>query len=229
MKSFWISAPAIVFVACQGNTQDKIELKTQKDTVSYSIGTDIGKNLKAQSIEINAQALAHGIADAIAGKKMLLTDQQIQDAMARFQKELAAKTQEKASAMAEKNNKDGKAFLLANKAKEGVKTTASGLQFKVIKEGTGPKPRKDQHVTVHFRATLVDGTEFDNSYKRGEPLTFSLGSVIPGWIEGLQLMSVGSKYVLYIPVDLGYGDRGMGAAVPPGSTLILEVELLSIQ
>ena len=229
MKVLLIVVLCLVLVACQGNTQDKVELKTQKDTVSYGIGTDIGKNLKAQSIDVNPSVLAAGIRDAIADGKMMLPDEQIQAAMTNFQKELMARQQEKARELGEKNKKEGEAFLAANKTKEGVKTTASGLQYKVVKEGNGPKPKPEQTVTVHDKGTLIDGTEFDNSYKRGEPTSFQLSGVIRGWTEGIQLMSVGSKYTFYIPAELGYGAAGAGQAVPPNATLIFDVELLSIK
>jgi FKBP-type peptidyl-prolyl cis-trans isomerase FklB len=229
MKSVWSGMVCLVFISCQGNTQDKVDLKTQKDTVSYSIGTDIGKNFKAQQIEVNTAALARGISDVIAGGKMLCTDQEIQDAMARFQKDLAARVHEKAMALGEKNKKEGETFLAENKSKEGVKTTASGLQYKVVKIGDGAKPKPDQTVTVNYKGTLIDGTEVDDSYKRGEPLTTGLTNIMQGWVEGLQLMPVGSKFIFYIPSDLGYGPAGRGAAVPPNATLVFEVELLSVK
>ena len=229
MKSLLVSMACLVLISCQGNTQDKVELKTTRDSVSYGIGTDIGKNLKAQQIEINSQALAKGISDAMAGGKMMLTDAQIQACMTNFQKDLVAKQQAKAQELGEKNKKEGEAFLAANKSKEGVKTTASGLQYTVQKMGDGPKPKADQTVTVNYKGTLLDGTEFDNSYKRGEPTSFQLTNVVKGWTEGLQLMPTGSKFTFYIPSELGWGATGAGAAVPPNATVIFEVELISIK
>ena len=229
MKSLLISVACLVLISCQGNTQDKVELKTTKDSVSYGIGTDIGKNLKAQEIEVNSQALAKGISDAMAGGKMMLTDVQIQECMTNFQRDLVAKQHAKAQELGEKYKKEGDAFLASNKSKEGIKTTASGLQYKVEKMGDGPKPKADQTVTVNYRGTLIDGTEFDNSYKRGEPATFQLTAVVKGWIEGLQLMPTGSKFTFYIPPELGWGASGAGSGVPPNATVIFEIELISVK
>jgi FKBP-type peptidyl-prolyl cis-trans isomerase FklB len=229
MKSLLVSVACLVLISCQGNTQDKVELKTTRDSVSYGIGTDIGKNLKAQQIEVNTQALAKGISDAITGGKMMLTDVQIQECMTNFQKDLVTKQQAKAQELGEKNKKEGDAFLAANKSKEGVKTTASGLQYKVEKMGDGPKPKPDQTVTVNYKGTLLDGTEFDNSFKRGEPATFELTRVVKGWIEGLQLMPAGSKFTFYIPPELGWGASGAGSGVPPNATVIFEIELISVK
>ncbi|MBI4546809.1 MAG: FKBP-type peptidyl-prolyl cis-trans isomerase [Ignavibacteriae bacterium] len=229
MKSLWIAVICFGLLACQGNTQDKVEMKSQMDTISYSIGVDIGKNLKAQSIEINPAVLVKGVNDGFTGEKTLLSDQAMQDAMSRFQQDLMARQREEAKELGEKQKVEGSTFLEANKKKEGVKTTASGLQYKILKVGTGPKPTVTQQVTVNYRGTLVDGTEFDNSYKRGKPETFSVSGIIKGWTEALQLMPVGSKWELYIPPDLGYGESGAGGAIPPNAVLILEVELLSIK
>ncbi|HEV8537361.1 MAG TPA: FKBP-type peptidyl-prolyl cis-trans isomerase [Bacteroidota bacterium] len=229
MKSLLITLLGLVLVACQSNTQDNVELKTQKDTVSYAIGTDIGKNLKEQQIEINAAALVRGISEAIAGGKKTLTDQQIQECMGQFQKDLAAKAHEKAMALGEKNKTEGESFLTQNKSKEGVKTTASGLQYTVITMGTGPKPKPEQTVTLNYKGTLIDGTEFDNTYTRGQPITFGVAAMPKGWVEGLQLMPVGSKFTFYVPSELAYGPAGAGGAIPPNATLILEVELLAVK
>ena len=229
MKSVWIAMLSLVLLACQGNTQEKVEMKTQRDTISYSIGTDIGKNLKAQSIDVNPAILAAGLKDAIGGGKTMLTEKEIQDAMMAFQHGLAAKQMEKAKEMGDKNKKESEAFLAANKTKDGVKTTASGLQYKIVKESPGPKPKADQTVTVNYKGTLVDGTEFQNSYKSGQPATFGLNQVIKGWAEGLQLMPVGSKYIFYIPSELGWMEQGAGQAVPPNACVIFEVDLLSVK
>jgi len=229
MKSAWIAVACLGLLACQGNTQDKVEMKSQMDTVSYSIGIDIGKNLKAQSIDINTAALAKGMNDGFTGGKTLLTEQVMQDVMARFQQDLMAKQQEKAKVQGEKQKMEGTTFLEANKKKEGVKTTASGLQYKILKASSGPKPTENQTVTVNYRGTLIDGTEFDNSYKRGQPATFQVNGVFKGWTEALQLMPAGSKWELYISADLAYGAQGAGQVIGPNSTLILEVELISIK
>jgi FKBP-type peptidyl-prolyl cis-trans isomerase FklB len=196
-------------------------LKDQKDKVSYSIGLNIGSNLGRQNVEINAEALTAGVKDAIAGKPQLTQDQ-IKEVMAAFEKDM----QEKQKVAGEKSAAEGVKFLEENKKKEGVKTTASGLQYKVIKEGTGAQPKATDTVTVNYRGTLIGGKEFDSSYKRGQPATFPLNGVIKGWTEGLQLMKTGSKYQLFVPPDLAYGDRTVGPDLSPNSTLIFEVELL---
>jgi FKBP-type peptidyl-prolyl cis-trans isomerase FklB len=196
-------------------------LKDQRDKVSYSIGLNIGSNLGRQNVEINPEALTAGVKDAIAGKPQLTQDQ-IKEVMTAFEKDM----QQKQKAAGEKSAAEGKTFLEENKKKEGVKTTASGLQYKVIKEGTGAQPKATDTVTVNYRGTLIDGKEFDSSYKRGQPATFPLNGVIKGWTEGLQLMKTGSKYQLFVPPDLAYGERTVGPDLAPNSTLIFEVELL---
>jgi FKBP-type peptidyl-prolyl cis-trans isomerase FklB len=199
-------------------------LKDQKDKVSYSIGLNIGSNLGRQNVEINPEALTAGVKDAIAGKPQLTQDQ-IKEVMTAFEKDM----QQKQKAAGEKSAAEGKTFLEENKKKEGVKTTASGLQYKVIKEGTGAQPKATDTVTVNYRGTLIDGKEFDSSYKRGQPATFPLSGVIKGWTEGLQLMKTGSKYQLFVAPDLAYGDRTVGPDLSPNSTLIFEVELLDVK
>jgi FKBP-type peptidyl-prolyl cis-trans isomerase len=201
---------------------------SQQDKISYSIGADIGKNFKKMGIEINPAMLAKGISDVTSGGKTALTDEEMQKTLQTFQSELQAKAQERQKAAAEKNKATGEAFLAANKSKDGVKTTSSGLQYKVVTEGKGPKPKASDTVKVNYRGTLVDGTEFDSSYKRNEPVTFPINGVIPGWTEALQLMPVGSKWELYIPANLAYGEQAP-PGIGPNSTLIFEVELLSIE
>jgi len=197
------------------------QLKDQKDKVSYSIGLNIGFNLNRQNVQINPDVLSAGIKDAIAGKPQLTTDQ-VKEVMTTFEKDM----QQKQKAAGEKNASEGAKFLEENKKKEGVKTTASGLQYKAIKEGTGAQPKATDTVTVNYRGTLINGTEFDSSYKRGEPASFPLNGVIKGWTEGLQLMKVGSKYQFFVPPNLAYGERTVGPDITPNSTLIFEVELL---
>jgi len=207
---------------------EKADLKTQKDKVSYAIGLDIGRNFKEQSIEIDPKLLAQGIQDAIGGKR-LLTDEEVQGVMATFRQEMQAKAAAQAKLAGDKNLKEGEAFLAENKKKPGVVTLPSGLQYKVITAGTGKKPKATDTVTTNYKGTLIDGTEFDSSYKRGQPATFSVQGVIPGWTEALQLMPVGSKWQLFVPANLAYGPRGAGPQIGPNATLIFEVELLSIQ
>src|SRR5882724_5136396 len=199
-------------------------LKDQKDKVSYSIGINIGSNLARQNVEINPEAMIAGVRDAIAGKPQLTQDQ-IKEVMTAFEKDMQAKQK----AAGEKSAAEGAKFLEENKKKEGVKTTASGLQYKVIKEGTGAQPKATDTVTVNYRGTLIGGTEFDSSYKRGQPATFPLTGVIKGWTEGLQLMKVGSKYQLFVAPNLAYGERAMSPDLGPNATLIFEVELVGIQ
>jgi FKBP-type peptidyl-prolyl cis-trans isomerase FklB len=200
------------------------QLKDQKEKVSYSIGLNIGFNLGRQNVQVNPDVLAAGIKDAIAGKPQLNTDQ-VKEVMATFEKDM----QQKQKAAGEKNASEGVKFLEENKKKEGVKATASGLQYKVLKEGTGPQPKETDTVTVNYRGTLINGTEFDSSYKRGQPATFPLNGVIKGWTEGLQLMKTGSKYQFFVPPNLAYGDRNVGPDIAPNSTLIFEVELIGVK
>ena len=193
--------------------------------------------MKGQSIEVDSQALARGIMDAISGSKPLLSDQELQQTMMAFQQELqarqrgmAAKQAEASKAVGEKNQKEGAAFLAENAKKPGVKTLPSGLQYKVVKEGTGPMPKATDQVKTHYRGTLIDGTVFDSSYKRGEPATFGVSDVIAGWTEALQLMKVGSRWQLFIPGDLAYGANPRpGGPIGPNATLLFEIELLGIE
>jgi len=197
------------------------QLKDQKDKVSYSVGLQIGFNLSRQKVDINPDILAAGIKDALAGKPQLNPDQ-IKEVMTAFEKDMEQKQKE----TGDKNKTEGAKFLEENKKKEGVKTTASGLEYKVLKEGNGAQPKATDTVTVNYRGTLINGTEFDSSYKRGQPATFPVNGVIKGWTEALQLMKVGSKYQLFIPSSLAYGERAVSPDLSANSTLIFEVELL---
>ncbi len=207
---------------------EKTELKTQKDKLSYAIGMDMGGSLKRNSIDIDIDALVKGLKDALAGGKMMMTEQEQRETLIAFQKEFQTKQQEKMKALAEKNKKEGEAFLAENKKKQGVKILPSGLQYKIITEGKGASPKETDTVTVNYRGTLIDGTEFDSSYKRNEPATFPVKGVIKGWTEALQLMKEGAKWQLFVPSDLAYGERGAGGTIGPNATLIFEVELLKI-
>lgn len=203
-------------------------LKTQKEKASYALGMSIGQSLHKQGLPVDGALVSRGLRDALAGNKTLLTDDemkaQLQQLRGDFQKEQEAK----AHAAGEANRKEGEAFLAANKTKEGVKTLPDGLQYKILKEGAGPKPTATDTVTVTYRGTLINGKEFDSSFKRGQPATFPVSGVIKGWTEALQLMPVGSKWQLFIPADLAYGDHSPSPDIGPGDTLIFEVELISI-
>jgi FKBP-type peptidyl-prolyl cis-trans isomerase FklB len=204
-----------------------VELKTTKDKASYSIGLSIGRNMKREGFDLDYSRLAAGIADGLRGNAQL-TDEQIGEVMEQFQKQHATEQAGRAKVAADKNKKEGAEFLAANKEKKGVVTTKSGLQYQILKEGKGPKPTKDDTVTTHYVGTLLDGTEFDSSIKRGEPASFPVGGVIGGWTEALQLMPVGSKWRLFVPSELAYGAHGAGRDIGPNATLVFEVELLGI-
>jgi FKBP-type peptidyl-prolyl cis-trans isomerase FklB len=223
MKLFTVFAACLL--ASSVLAEDKpVQLKDLKDKVSYSIGVNIGMNFKKQNVDINPDVLVQGVKDSLASKPQMTVDQ-IRETMMAFEKDM----QQKQADLAKKNTAEGDKFFAENKIKEGVKTTGSGLQYKVLKEGTGAQPKSSDTVTVNYRGTLLDGTEFDSSYKRGEPATFPVGGVIKGWTEALQLMKTGSKFQLFVPANLAYGDRPPGAQIPPGSTLIFEVELMDVK
>jgi FKBP-type peptidyl-prolyl cis-trans isomerase FklB len=205
------------------------ELKTDKDKLSYSMGVATGTQMKRQSVDVDVDMFSKGLRDAVSGGKLQMTEQQIQDTLMKFQQEMTAKQAEKTKQLAEINKKEGDAFLAENKSKEGVKTLPSGLQYKILTEGKGKSPKETDTVTTHYRGTLIDGTEFDSSVKRGQPATFPVKGVIKGWTEALQLMKEGSKWQLFIPSDLAYGERGAGQQIGPNAALIFEVELISIQ
>jgi FKBP-type peptidyl-prolyl cis-trans isomerase len=203
-------------------------LQTAKQKASYAIGQNIAKGLQKDEVDVDSASLARGIRDALAGNKSLLTDEEAKAALTALATEVRAKQQAKLEQISAANKKQGEEFLAANKAKDGVVTLPSGLQYKIEKEGNGPKPAPGDKVTCNYSGALIDGKEFDSSYKRGQPVTFSVGEIIKGWNEALQLMPVGSKWQLFVPPDLAYGDRGAGQDIGPNSTLIFEVELLSI-
>jgi len=205
-----------------------LALVTDKDKQSYSIGVNVGKSLHRDAIDVEPKIVLQGLEDALADGKLLLTDDQMKTVMTALQTQVRQKMEEKRLAQAETNQKDGAAFMAANATKEGVVALPSGLQYKVMVAGTGPKPTATDSVVCNYRGTLLDNTEFDSSYKRGQPVTLNVSGVIKGWTEALQLMPVGSKWQLFIPPNLAYGDRGQGP-IGPNSTLIFEVELLSIQ
>ena len=207
---------------------EKVELKDQKDRESYSLGYQFGQVAKSQGLDINLEVYTSGIKDALSGTNPQLSQEEIRKTLSDLQQKIAAVRQKELKGMAGKNLAEGKAFLKENKKKEGVKTLPSGLQYKVLAEGSGKTPKAADNVTVNYKGTLINGAEFDNSYKRGQPTSFKTNEVIKGWREALQLLKEGSKWQLFIPPELGYGSRGAGS-VPPNSTLIFEVELISVK
>lgn len=213
--------------ATGAKTATPFTLKTQKDKQSYALGMSIGSGLHKQQVPVDPAVVARGLRDAMAGGKTLLTEDEMNAVLKQLREDVHKQQEAKAHAVGEPARKQGEAFLAANKAKEGVVTLPDGLQYKILTVGNGPKPAASDTVTVNYRGTLIDGKEFDSSYKRGEPVSFPVGGVIKGWTEALQMMPVGSKWQLFIPADLAYGDQG-GGPIGPGETLIFEVELLSI-
>ena len=210
--------------------------KTDKDKVSYSLGVDIGRTLQRLQLDLNEEALSKGIGDVLGSKPMAMTDQELQETLQAFQQKMMQKQQEamakkqgEMKVIADKNKADGKKFLDDNAKKSGVKSTPSGLQYKVLKEGKGEKPKDSDIVETNYRGTTIDGKEFDSSAKHGTSSSFPVNGVIKGWAEALKLMPVGSKWELYVPSELAYGDEGYGDDIPPGSTLVFEVELLDIK
>jgi FKBP-type peptidyl-prolyl cis-trans isomerase FklB len=203
------------------------KLDTPKDKFSYAIGMNIGHSMKAQGVDVNLDVLASGLRDSFSGNPTVLSDEEARAAIMAYQQEARAKAEATAKDAAAKNRAAGAAFLAENAKKEGVLAGYNGLQYKILKKGKGEVPVENHQVTVNYRGTLIDGTEFDSSYKRGQPATFPVTGVIKGWTQALLRMPVGSKWQLFIPADLAYGDRSPSAQIPPGSTLIFEVELLS--
>ncbi len=221
------SAPAAKAPASE--SKGTSTLTTQKDKVSYAIGMNIGNSLHKDAIEVDPNVLLQGLKDAMAGGHLQMTPEEDKATMTALQADLRQKHDAMMQQAGAANKTEGDAFLAANKSKPGVVTLPSGLQYKILKEGTGPKPTASDTVVCNYRGTLLNGTEFDSSYKRGQPATFAVGQVIKGWTEALQLMPVGSKWQLFIPSDLAYGDKGAGADIGPNATLEFEVDLISIE
>lgn len=217
---------AILFSAAQAQVTS---LKDQKEKISYSIGINMGESLKqqieSQNLQIDPQVVAAGVKDALAGGKTLLTEEEVQTVLRGLQKDFM----ERQAQLGAKLKKEGEAFLAANKTKPGVKVLADGLQYQVLTEGKGPKPKATDTVKVNYKGTFIDGTEFDGSEKRGGPITFPVNRVIRGWTEALQMMPVGSKWRLFVPSDLAYGIQGADNLIPPNATLVFEVELVGIE
>ncbi|MEP7218310.1 MAG: FKBP-type peptidyl-prolyl cis-trans isomerase [Bacteroidota bacterium] len=228
MKLLITSVLCLGFMSLAASAQQNVPLKTTVDSVSYSIGLDIGTNLKDQSIDINVAALARGLNDAMGNGTKALSPQDIQRVMTAFKTEMQSRQNAMAAKAGDKNAKECQDFLAKNKTRKGVITLPSGLQYEVIKSGTGATPKATDKVKVHYTGTLIDGTVFDSSVERGQPLDISVNGVIKGWTEALQLMKVGSKWKLFIPADLAYGPQGAGGKIGPNAALIFEVELLEV-
>ena len=229
MKYLLIILSFLLLIACNQGAQEVTSLDTEQQKISYAIGTDIGKNLQRTEVEFDHAALVQGIKDAMAEKELLLDENEAREMMTIFQKKSREAVQKSKKEKGEKNIMEGEKFLEENKTKEGVVVLPSGLQYKVLTEGTGKSPKATDKVKVHYKGTLIDGTEFDSSYKRNQPAEFAVNGVIKGWTEGLQLMTVGSSYKFFIPSELAYGERGAGADIGPNETLIFDVELLGIE
>ena len=210
-------------------TEGGTAITTDAQRMGYSLGASMGRQFRNDKLQVDAEALAKGVREGFTLDKLALTDEEVAAGMQQLQKTHTERMQAEQKAAADKNLAEGETFLKENATKEGVVTTESGLQYKIVTAGEGPKPGAEDVVKVHYRGTLIDGTEFDSSYKRGEPVTFPVGGVIPGWVEALQLMPVGSKWELYIPSGLAYGPGGAGSQIGPNSALKFEVELLSIE
>jgi FKBP-type peptidyl-prolyl cis-trans isomerase FklB len=229
MKLKLVVILAILLLASQVGAADQATLKSPKEKLSYSIGVDIGNTLKRQQIDADAAVLGQGIKDAMSGGKLLLSEQEIRETMQSFQKDMVAKQTERMKKVGEENKKSGEAFLAENKKKPGIVTLPDGLQYKIVKEGAGKSPKATDTVTVNYRGTLIDGSEFDSSFKRGEPASFQVNGVIAGWTEALQKMKPGAKWQLFIPSNLAYGERGAGNMIGPNATLIFDVDLISVK
>jgi FKBP-type peptidyl-prolyl cis-trans isomerase FklB len=228
MKAKWILVLGLGLLAVPAGAQDSTAPTTQKDKISYGIGVQVAKTLKTQGIDVNPDLLVKGLRDALSGQKLLMSDDDLNTTMSALQQEMAQKQIQAKAKEAEDNKKAGDAFLADNGKKDGVVTLPSGLQYKILKTAEGQKPTDADTVTCNYRGTLIDGTEFDKS-QAGQPATFQVGAVIPGFKEALKLMPVGSRWQFFIPPSLAYGERGAGNVIGPNTTLIFEVELVSIK
>jgi FKBP-type peptidyl-prolyl cis-trans isomerase FklB len=229
MKMKWIALVVMGFGTTVAMAADVQALTTDKDKLSYSIGADLGKNFKVQGIDVTPDVLAKGMQDGINGGNLLMTEDQMKEALNKFQKDLMTKKNAEMNKKSEENKSKGEAYLKDNQAKPGVVVLPSGLQYKVIEAGTGTKPSKTDTVTVEYTGHLIDGTVFDSTDKTGKPATFQVSQVIPGWTEALQLMPSGSTWEVYIPSNLAYGPRSLGGPIGPNETLIFKIHLISVK
>lgn len=220
---------AALVVPAAARAADAPALQGEKEKLSYSIGMDIGATLKRQSVEVDVDSLAKGIRDSYSGDNTLLTEEASRQMILDYQRQVMEKQAAAMKQLGEKNKMEGERFLAENAKKAGVKVLPSGLQYTVITPGTGKSPKLTDTVTTNYRGTLIDGKEFDSSYRRGEPATFPVSGVIAGWTEALQLMKEGAKWQIVLPPNLAYGERGAGRDIGPNATLIFEVELISVK
>lgn len=229
MKMKLVVAAVLGVAMSTGIASEPVQLNTDMDKVSYSIGVDLGKNFKRQAIAVNTTALAKGIEDALTGSQLLLSEDQMKTSLGQFQKDLMEKRNAEFTKKSDENKAKGDAFLKENKEKPGVVTLPSGLQYKILEEGQGAKPAKEDTVTVEYTGHLIDGQVFDSTDKTGKPATFKVSQVIPGWTEILQLMPSGSTWEVYIPSNLAYGPRNMGNLIGPNETLIFKIHLITVK
>jgi len=231
-RSLSIMFLLVLVVGCaaeEAKVVPEVTLDTPMSRISYTIGVNIGQDFKTQKMEVDADILLMGMKDSLAGKELRLTDEEMVSEIQTFQQEMQAKMAAEMEGAAAKNLADGEAFLAENAKQEGVEVTESGLQYKILEPGEGDSPEAADVATVHYRGTLIDGTQFDSSYDRGQPATFPVGGVIAGWTEALQLMKPGAKWQLTIPAELAYGERGAGQDIGPNATLLFDVELISVE
>lgn len=228
MKYLLITALAVALIFNIDSAADPLKIQDENDKVNYSLGFQIGGDLKRQGVVLQSELVVKGIQDAIAGTNPLMTPQEMRSILVNLKKRIEKAEREELLKNKDKNLAEGEAFLSENARKEGVQVLSSGLQYRVVQAGTGAAPKATDTVTVNYRGTLINGTEFDSSFKRNKPASFQVDRVIRGWTEALQLMKEGAKWELFIPAKLAYGERGAGTGIPPNSTLIFEVELISV-
>jgi len=229
MRTFLMVGIALSLLSGNARAAEETALEGEKQKLGYSIGYQVGGDFRRQGFEIDPELVVKGVLDAQAGSEPLITPEAMRQALTELKLQAAAAAKQQREEQAAKNLAEGKVFLAENAGKEGVRTLPSGLQYQVLSEGKGDPPAATDTVTVHYRGTLIDGSEFDSSYGRGQPATFSLDRVIPGWTEGLQLMRPGARYRLFLPPELAYGERGGGPKIGPNTALVFEVELLSVE
>jgi FKBP-type peptidyl-prolyl cis-trans isomerase FklB len=228
-RNVFIAVSLLVLASSLLYAEDAPSLETQKQKESYSIGYQVGLSIKNDQVEVDFNKLVQGLNDAINEKEPLLTNEEMRSLIVARREKAREEQMQKLLEIRAKNAEEATTFLKENGQKEGIKTTESGLQYKVLQEGDGVTPKEDDTVTVHYRGTFIDGKEFDSSYSRGEPQTFQANGVIKGWTEALQMMKVGSKWQIFVPPSLAYGRGGLGTTIPPNKLLIFEIELLSVE